>query len=163
VVFFPPVSKLHFLNYAHGKQHRMPPLHIPVQLFRFPLQCTLPIPPFNPLTIVMHTNVGNDKHVRYFNRDKYFRAADTAYRGMKRSTIAGSKCGTSSSIIHTLHWNYYCEIILVFLFLCFHVTCQLLTRQPSWGQFMQIISYHNQHRRHLHYHHYYYYYYYYSI
>jgi hypothetical protein len=77
---------------------------------------------------VLHSSVGNDKHVRYFNRDKHFRAADTAYRGVKRSTITGSKWGTSSFIIHTLHWTYYCGVILVFLFRCLHVTCQLLHR-----------------------------------
>ena len=111
---FPSYFSKLFLHYAHGKQLRVPPLHISLQLFRFPLQCTLLIPPSSSLTIVLHTSAGNDKHVRYFNRNKRISAADTAYRSVKWNTIAGSKWRTSSFIIPTIHWTYYRGTILVF-------------------------------------------------
>jgi len=104
---------------------RAAPPHLP-PVVSFPPPIYFTHTPSRPLTIVLHTSVGNDKHVRYFNRDKLIRAADTAYRSLKRNTIAGSKWGTSSFIIRTIHWTYYRGTILVYLFLCLHVTCQLL-------------------------------------
>jgi hypothetical protein len=78
------------------------PLHISLQLFRFPLQRTFAIPPpTRPLHTVLHTSVGRNKTCGHFGRGKRVRVTDTAWRGTKRNTTAGRKWRASRLSIPT--------------------------------------------------------------